>query len=296
MSFIELLPLLLFAAMSLVMCGLGLSLSVADFARLRHHPRAVALALLLQTLVLPAVCFGLIVALDVPPTYAIGLMLLAASPGGISANLFSHAFGGNVALNISLTGINTLLSIVTWPLITNWAIGHFAGATGVAPLQLGKLLNVLAVVFFPVALGMWIKVKAPAFGRRMERPMKLFNIAVLAALAGAAVVKEWATVSSSFASLGPAVVAFNILSLAAGYALPRLAGLDKPLATAISFEVGIHSSAVAMFMAMSVLNNFQLALPAALYSVTMYPLAGLFGWFFLQRGRAAVPQFHPRHP
>lgn len=295
MSFIELLPLLLFAAMSLVMCGLGLTLSVADFSRLRHHPRAVVLALLLQTLVLPAACFGLIIALDVPPTYAIGLMLLAASPGGISANLFSHAFGGNVALNISLTGINTLLSIVTWPLITNWAIGHFAGATGVAPLQLGKVLNVLAVVFVPVALGMWIKVKAPAFGRRMERPMKLFNVVVIAALAAAAVIKEWATVSSSFASLGPAVVAFNIVSLAAGYALPRLVGLDKPLATAISFEIGIHSSAVAMFMAMSVLNNFQLALPAAVYSVTMYPLAGLFGWFFLQRGRAAVPQLHPHH-
>ena len=86
--------------------------------------------------------------------FAIGLMLLAASPGGISANLFSHLFGGNVAMNISLTAVNTLLSIVTLPLIANWAIAHFAQSGQVVPMQTGKLMEVIAIVLIPVLLGM----------------------------------------------------------------------------------------------------------------------------------------------
>jgi BASS family bile acid:Na+ symporter len=120
-SFITLLPTLLIGALALIMFGLGLSLTLADFRRLLGHPKPVVLALVLQALVLPAVCYGLIVALDVEPVYAVGLMLLAASPGGVSANLYSHLFGGNVAMNISLTAINTVLSIVSLPLIGNLA-------------------------------------------------------------------------------------------------------------------------------------------------------------------------------
>jgi bile acid:Na+ symporter, BASS family len=95
-------------ALALVMFGLGLSLSVADFRRLLQHPKAVFVALVLQIVVLPAVCYGLIIGFGLSPVYAVGLMLLAASPGGVSANLFSHLFGGNVAMNISLTAINTV--------------------------------------------------------------------------------------------------------------------------------------------------------------------------------------------
>ena len=84
-------------------------------------------------------CYAIITAFGLPPVFAIGLMLLAASPGGISANLFSHLFGGNVAMNISLTAVNTLLSIVTLPLIANWAIAHFAQSGQVVPMQTGGL-------------------------------------------------------------------------------------------------------------------------------------------------------------
>ena len=108
MNFTAALPALLLGALALVMFGLGLSLSLGDFVRLRQHPKAVLLALAIQMLLLPAVAWGLIVGLGVAPVYAVGLMLLAASPGGVSANLFSHLFGGNVAMNISLTAINTV--------------------------------------------------------------------------------------------------------------------------------------------------------------------------------------------
>ena len=284
MSFVSILPTLLFIALGLVMFGLGLSLTVGDFKRLLQHPRAVVLALVLQVLVLPVACYALIVLLGVAPLYAVGLMLLAASPGGVSANLFSHLFGGNVAMNISLTAINTVLSIVSLPLITNWAINTFAHTGQVVPLQFGKVVEVIIIVLVPVVLGMAVHRRAPAFSARMEKPMKNFSAVVLAAFALIASAKEWTALVESFAGIGPAVLLFNAISLASGYYLSRAAGLDKSMATAISVEIGIHNSTLAIFIALSVLGNFQLALPAAIYSVSMYILATLFGGLVLRRG------------
>ena len=288
MSFLSVLPVLLFIALGLVMFGLGLSLTGGDFTRLLRHPRAVVLALVLQVLVLPAACYALIVLLGVAPLYAVGLMLLAASPGGVSANLFSHLFGGNVAMNISLTAINTVLSIISLPLITNWAINTFAHTGQVVPLQFGKVVEVIVIVLVPMVLGMWVHRRAPSFSARMEKPMKTFSAVVLAAFALIAMAKEWSALVESFAGIGPAVLLFNAISLASGYYLSRAAGLDKSMATAISFEIGIHNSTLAIFIALSVLNNFQLALPAAIYSVSMYLMATLFGTLVLRRTGAAV--------
>lgn len=287
-NFITLLPTLLIGALALIMFGLGLSLTLGDFRRLLGHPKAVVLALVLQALVLPAICYGLIVGLGVAPIYAVGLMLLAASPGGVSANLFSHLFGGNVAMNISLTAINTLLSIVTLPLIANFAIATFAKSGQVVPMQTGKVIEVIGIVLVPVAIGMVVKRLAPGFAARMDTPMKRFSMVVLAALAVIAIAKEWTALTESFASIGLAVVAFNAISLGMGYYVPRMMGLDKPNAIAIGYEIGIHNSTLAIFVALSVLGDFRLMLPAAIYSVSMYVLATAFGFLVLGRKRAVA--------
>ena len=286
-DFITLLPTLLIGALALIMFGLGLSLTVGDFRRLLGQPRPVLLALVLQALVLPAICYGLIVALDVSPVYAVGLMLLAASPGGVSANLYSHLFGGNVAMNISLTAINTVLSIVSLPLIGNFAINTFARTGQVVPMQTGKVMEVIVIVLVPVLIGMFVKSRAPAFAARSDKPMKRFSMLVLAALALIAIAKEWSALTASFASIGLAVIAFNALSLGLGYYVPRLLGLDRPNAIAIGYEIGIHNSTLAIFVAVSVLGDFQLMVPAAIYSVSMYVLATAFG--FLVLGRQPAP-------
>jgi BASS family bile acid:Na+ symporter len=285
MSLTQALPQLLLISLALVMLGVGLSLSVADFRRLREHPKAVALALLLQMLALPALCWGLIKLFGLPPVLAVGLMLLAASPGGISANLFSHLFGGHVALNISLTAINTLLSVITLPLIANLALQHFIGE-GVVPLQTGKVAEVMAVVLVPVALGMGLARWRPALAARLEKPFKIFSAVVLALLTIGAIAKEWRALAESAASIGGVVLLFNLVSLLSGYALSRAIGLTRPMATAISFEIGIHNSTLALYIALSVLQNFQMALPAAAYSVSMYLVGTLFGLWLRRSGPA----------
>ncbi|MDD2947919.1 MAG: bile acid:sodium symporter family protein [Rugosibacter sp.] len=280
-------PTLMLICLGLMMFGLGLSLTLADFIRLKAHPKAVVIALSLQMVILPLVCYGLIVAFNLTPIYAIGLMLLAASPGGISANLLSHLFGGNLAMNISLTAINTVLSIVTLPLIANLAIEIFAKTGQVVPLQMSKVVEVIVLILVPVSIGMFARVKAPKFAIWMDKPMRLFSALLLLALMGLTLLREWNALITYFLHLGPAVLIFNLVSLFAGFYVSRSSGLDKPMATAISYEIGIHNAALAMYIGMKVLNNPGLALPAAIYSASMLIIGAIFGFLVLGRSTYA---------
>lgn len=267
----------LLGVLAVVMAGLGLSLTLDDFRRLREHPLAAVLALGLQVVVLPLACVAVIAAFQLPPLYAVGLMLLAASPGGITANLFSHLFGGHVAMNLSLTALNTVLSLVTLPLIANAAIAHYAGGGQVVPLPWQKLVEVIGVIAVPVLLGMAVRRARPQLAARLDKPVKALSAVLLVVLTVAAIAKEREALMGAAGELGGAVLAFNLLSLAAGYGLGRVARLPRPLCIAIGFEVGVHNSTLALYLALGVLQQFPVALPAALYSVSMYLTALLFG-------------------
>ncbi|MGW2197423.1 bile acid:sodium symporter family protein, partial [Streptosporangium sp. NPDC001682] len=128
-------------ALAIIMFGLGLSLTISDFRRVVVYPKATVVALGCQILVLPAICFGLVVVFDLPPALAVGMMLLAASPGGTTANLYSHLFGGDVALNVTLTAINSVLAVVTLPLVTNLSLSYFEVGSGTLGLQFDKCLG-----------------------------------------------------------------------------------------------------------------------------------------------------------
>lgn len=282
-NLLAIVPTLMMIFLGVLMFGLGLSLTLVDFFRLKEHPKAVVLALSLQLIILPIACYFLVVFFELKPVYAVGLMLLAASPGGITANLFSHLFGGDLAMNISLTAINTVLSIVTLPLIANLAIDIFAKTGQVVPLQMSKVLDVIVVILIPVSIGMMVRCKAPRFAAWMDNPMKIFSAVLLFALMSLTISREWSGVVQYFTHLGPAVLIFNLISLFAGYYLSLMMGLDKPMSTAISFEIGIHNSALAMYLGMKVLNNPGLALPAAMYSASMLIAAALFGFFVTGR-------------
>ena len=168
-------------ALAIIMFGLGLGLTVDDFRRVGRHPKAVAVALGCQLVLLPAICFGIVVLLDLPPLLGIGMMLLAASPGGTSANLFSHLFHGDVALNISLTAINSVIALFTLPLVTGFAIGYYERGDEVS-LPFGEVVSVFAIVLVPVVIGMLVRSKSPAFAGRMDRPVRIGSALILAVM------------------------------------------------------------------------------------------------------------------
>ncbi|SOE02911.1 bile acid:sodium symporter family protein [Blastococcus haudaquaticus] len=270
---------LLPAALAIVMLGLGLSLTPGDFGRVGRQPKAVVIALLLQLLVLPAICFGLVLAFDLPPILAVGMLLLAASPGGTTANLFSHLFRGDVALNITLTAVNSLIAVVTLPVITNLAIEYFEPAdAGSLGLQFGKTAQVSAVVLVPVAIGMLIRRRAPEFADRMDKPVRILSAVVLALVIVGTMVAERENITGYLRDIGLPAVLFCVLSLTVGLLVPRALGVTQRQAIASAFEIGIHNSTLAIAVAISVLGSVELAVPAAVYGVLMFPVAAAFGW------------------
>ncbi|MGW4477455.1 bile acid:sodium symporter family protein [Rhodococcus triatomae] len=271
-------------ALAIIMFGLGLSLVPADFARVVRHPKAVAVALVCQLLVLPAAAFGLVVAFDLSPVLAVGMMLLAASPGGTTANLFSHLFRGDVALNVTLTAVNSVIAVVTLPVITNAAIAHFDPAEGATlGLQFGKVLQIFAIVLVPVAIGMWVRGTRPGFAERMDRPVRVGSAVVLALVVVGTVVAERDNVGGYLADIGIMVLVFCLLSLSVGYVVPRVIGVTQRQSIACSMEIGIHNSTLAITIAVSLLDSTAIAVPAAVYGVLMFPVAALFGWAISRR-------------
>src|SRR5918997_1192495 len=243
---------LLPSALAIVMLGLGLSLTPGDFARVGRQPKAVVIALLLQLLVLPAICFGLVVAFDLPPVLAVGMLLLAASPGGTTANLFSHLFRGDVALNITLTAVNSLIAVVTLPVITNLAIAWFdpPGASGLG-LQFGKTVQVFAIVLVPVALGMLVRSRATAFADRMDKPVRIASAVVLALVIAGTIVAERDNISGYLSDVGLPALLFCLASLTLGFVVPRLFGIVRRQAIASAFEIGVHNGTLAIAIAIS---------------------------------------------
>lgn len=268
--------LLLPVALGIVMLGLGLSLTVADFARVVRYPRAVLVGLFTQTVVLVAGAYLIARAFALPPELAVGMMLLAASPGGATANIYSHLAHGDVALNITLTAVNSLLALLTLPLIVDAALAHFLGQDQYVPPPTRKVIEVAAIIVLPVIVGMALRAGLPKVAAALEKPIRLFAVLVLVAVIGAAIVAEWERLPGFIAAVGAACLAFNLLSMAVGYGLPRLLDLPRGQAIAISMEIGIHNGTLAIFIALNVLQNAAMSVPAAVYSIIMFVTAGAF--------------------
>lgn len=264
-------------ALGVIMFGLGLDLTPGDFARIGKRPKAVALALACQLLLLPAVCFGLVLLFRLPPVLAVGMMLLAASPGGTTANLYSHLFRGDVALNISLTAINSVIAVLTLPVIVNLSIAWFQPGDMTVGLQLKKTIEVFMIVLAPVCLGMLVRGFKPGFARAMDKPVRLASVVILTLVIAGAVVSNFAVLKDDFLALAGIVVSFCILSLGIGFVVPRLFRINREQSIASAFEVGLHNATLAIVIAESVLAVPDMSLPAAVYGVLMFPMAAFFG-------------------
>ena len=280
-------------ALGIVMLGLGLNLTVGDFKRVGKHPKAAFIALACQLIILPALCFGLVLLFQLPPVLAVGMMLLAASPGGSTANLFSHLFRGDVALNISLTAINSVISVFTLPLVVNLSIAYFLPGGGQVGFQFAKALEVFAIVLLPVALGMAIRAWKPDFARRMDKPVRIASIVILVIVVAGAVAANLEVLLANVGALAGIVVVFCVLSLTIGFFVPRLFGVQRDQSIASAFEIGLHNATLAIVIAQTALGSVEMSLPGAVYGVFMFFLATAFGFIIRGRGRAGAPKDAP---
>jgi bile acid:Na+ symporter, BASS family len=278
--------LLLPLSIGIIMFGLGLSLTMEDFRRVARYPLAVGFGLFLQVILLPFAALLIAVFLKLSPDLALGLMLVAAAPGGATANIYSHLAKGDVALNITLTAVNSLLALITLPIVINLALEYFFGAGQYVPPPHRKIIEVAAIILVPVVIGMLVRARAENFAKRMGKPIKLFSILVLAVLIAAAIYIERAKLLDSIVAVGIACLAFNVVSMLTGYLAPLALKLPERQAIAITMEIGIHNTALAIYVALNVLNNPAASLVPGIYTLCMYLTATLFALYITRRATA----------
>ncbi|MEM7064517.1 MAG: bile acid:sodium symporter family protein [Cyanobacteria bacterium P01_B01_bin.77] len=272
------LPLALF----IIMLGMGLGLTIADFKRILVEPKGVILGLVAQLIVLPLV--GLLLASIFPLSaeLAVGVMILAACPGGPTSNLITYLAKGNVALSITLTAISSVVTVFTIPLVVNLAMGLFMGADAALRLPLVTTVVQIAVItLIPVSLGMVLHNKAPRFAAKVEPWVKWLSLFFLGLIIVGLLVKERANVAGFFWQAGGVTFTLMVITMVLGYAIATLAKLDSRSATAITVEVGIQNGtlAIAIASAATLLNNPTMAIPAAIYSLLMFVVSGAFAWW-----------------
>ncbi|MEJ3658098.1 bile acid:sodium symporter family protein [Actinomycetes bacterium KLBMP 9759] len=278
----------LLASLALVMFGLGSTLRPQDFRRVVDRPKIVLVALAIQLVLLPFLCFGIVIACDLPPAFAVGMMVLVASPGGTAANLFSHLAGGDVALNITLTAINSVLSLVALPVVVNLSIAHFMGAGASVGLQVDKVVQVVVLVLGPAVIGMWVRHRYPRFAEGSGRALNVVSVAVLVLVIAAALIGNLRAVIDNFAALGLATLLLSVGSLAVGYAIPRMLRIGRQQSIASSFEIGVHNATLAIAVAAGVLQSQEIAVAPAIYGLVMYVPAAVCCYLFARGGVRAA--------
>lgn len=274
-----------------VMLALGLTLTVADFKRAATLRRPLLVALICQVLVLPALCLLIAEACHLEPALAIGLMLMAATPGGTTSSVLSHLVNGDLALNVTLTAINAVLSMLTLPAILAVSFTCFGGDGRFVPLPPDKLIAVFGFVLVPVAIGIAIRHRFPELARRLQKFVKVVAAVLLVTVIGMSLVKGHTTLWNNLGMLTVAVVCFCVVSLTVGYLVPRRMHLAPRQSIAISLEIGMHNAGVAMAIALSpqLLNSFEMAIPGAVYAA-IAPLIALAFILTVRRFDAAYRQ------
>lgn len=267
------LPLALF----IIMLGMGLGLTLNDFKRVFIQPKAVILGLIAQLIVLPIIGFLLAMIFPLLPELAVGVMILAACPGGPTSNMVTYLVRGNVALSITLTAISSLITVFTIPLMVNLAMQKFMGEAVALQLPFVKTVIQIAVItFIPVALGMLLHRYTPKFATKVEKLVKWLSLFFLGLIIAGLLLKERNNVASFFFQVGGVTLTLNLLTMALGYTIATLGKLDSSSAKAITVEVGIQNGTLAIAVATTLLNSPNMAIPPAIYSLIMFVTSAAF--------------------
>lgn len=263
-------------ALAIIMFGMGLSLTPNDFKRILIYPKAVAIGLINQLLLLPMIAFGLIWIFGLQAELAVGVMILAACPGGATSNLITHLAKGDSALSITLTGFSSLITVLTIPFVVNFSLNYFMPGGEVQQLNvLGTVISVIFITVIPVVIGMIILRKSPALAEKLDKPFRKISVIFFVVIVLAAIVKERDNIVQYFMEAGPVALTLNVCTLAVGYYSGRLFGLTKKQCTTVSIESGIQNGTLGITVAATLLMNPAMTIPSVIYGLLMFGTAGL---------------------
>lgn len=275
--------------LALIMLGVGMSITFDDFRAVVRRPRSFSIGLSAQMLALPAFAFALALLAPVSPEVKVGIVILALCPGGNTSNYISYLVNGNVALSISLTAVNGVLSLASIPIVVNQALLLFVGRGREIHLPVGlTILQILLVTIIPAFLGVLIRQVYPLFTERVQRPVRIITSVLLAL---AFVVLFFGSDSQGGVGFDfpadlailPYVLLLNFAGLALGYFGGVAAKLSKRNAVTLAIEIGLQNTTLAILIASALLNSPAMAKPALIYA--LFSFWTTLGFAFYARKR-----------
>lgn len=269
-------------SLMIIMFGMGLSLTKDDFKRVARSPKAVILGLVNQLIFLPIIGYVLVSILDLKPEIAIGIMILAACPGGATSNVIALLAKGDTALSVTLTAISSIITIITIPFIVQFSLLNFSGQEEAVTLNIGQMImQLLMIVIIPVFLGMVIRAKATGFALKMGKPVRIASVVLLVVIITGLLIKEKHNIVPYFKEAGLPTILLTSISMLLGYITASGFKLRKPQAISIAVESGIQNSGLAITIAVVTLQNTAYGIAGAIYTLVMYAAA----FFIILYGR-----------
>jgi BASS family bile acid:Na+ symporter len=277
----------------LVMIGLGLSLTLVDFKRVIVFPKAATVGLVAQLVGLPLTAFALALLFNAPPAIAVGLVILAACPSGVTSNAYTFAARADVPLCVTLSAVTSVVTVFSIPLLINLALTTFFEQGQIAEIPLlNTLINLMSYTLAPLALGMFIRARFTHVAETAVEPIRKVVLYLMMAVLALGVASSYQDILDHFASAGALVVAMNVLTMGMGFGLARLFRLPMAQVVTITFEVGVQNLALSFAITFTILQRPDLAVAGLLYAVVMPATALAFvsvARRLLARDEASVP-------
>ncbi|CAM3592941.1 MAG: BASS family bile acid:Na+ symporter [Psychrobacter glaciei] len=265
-------PLCLF----LIMMGMGMTLITNDFKRVLKYPKAVSIGLLNQLILLPIIGFALANIMPLRPEYAVGVMLLVLCPGGTTSNLFTFLAKGDVALSVTMTAIASVVTVFSIPVVLSFSLIHFMGAGSEFQLPIIKtMISLFVITILPISIGMLIKRFAPRVADSSQVIVSRFGVTFLTFLVVFLSYVQRDIIVEALIATGPVSLLLNLSTMALGYYSSKWLGLNLAQRTSITMEVGLQNSTLSIFMALTLLSNYDMSMTPAIYTLVMFLTAGI---------------------
>lgn len=269
-------------ALAIITLGMGLSLTERDFLNIFVQPRAVITGLCCQMILLPLIAYLIARSIRLDPVFKVGLMVIAACPGGATSNLITYVLRGNVALSISMTAINSLITLITIPLVVALSLEAFMHEDQTIRLNVGQtMLNVFLITILPAFAGTRIRKWRPLFAARLEKPLRIIlPLLLLLIYTGVIFIdqKEGSDTGKHFARIFPYTLILNIAAMGSGLLVARSLRLEVKNQFTISIEVGLQNSGLAIVVAITLLGSQSIALVPVVYGSFTFFSTLIFGW------------------
>ena len=270
-------------ALALIMLALGLGLTVQDFLRVAKQPKDFLVGLICQLLLLPFIAFLLLKIFNLPTEIALGVMIIAAAPGGVTSNVLTKFANGDVALSISLTAIISLISIFSVPFI----VFKSADLLKVSEISneismIGISMKMFLVVTMPVIIGMLIRKFATNFVTSRSKLIERFSVILFVIVFAAIWIEEWKNILSYIQQAGLITLVLNITMMIIGYYVAKLFTSGIEQRKSISLECGLQNGTFAVFVSSQLFNDITYLIPTATYAIIMF-LTSLFFVFFVRK-------------